>query len=135
MELLGSERAQAILIGLGGMRHYEQLVASHHRFGRAFGFLAVVPTGDSASDTRPEFLAAKENLRVLVRKIEAFAEPTQPGSEAIAEFLLRPYLDLVAELGAEAARTKKTAGSNDNGGTAIDGGAGQPGSEGGEGDK
>lgn len=109
MTTLASDRAQAVIVGFGGVRHYKQLVKAHEAFGRAFGFLAVTKDEEEVGDTRPEFAAAKESLRVLVRKIDAYADPDIPGSEALAAFLLRPYVELVAELGAAASRQPKKA--------------------------
>ena len=108
METLAGERAQTIITGLGGARLHQQLAAAHARFGRAYGFLAVTTdTDEGPIDARPEFSAAKDALRDFVRKLDTYAEPTIPGSEALSTFLLKPYLDLVSELAAAQQRTSK----------------------------
>jgi hypothetical protein len=99
MATLAKDASRAVVHGLGGQRLYDQLLAAHTRFGNAYGFLkVVVETGQVNEDTRPELLAAKEALRDLLRKVESYAEPSVPGSEALAAFLMQPYQDLVTEL-------------------------------------
>jgi hypothetical protein len=99
MALLATERGQEILRGFGGERIYRQLVAAHERFGRAYGFRAVLGEEEAVvTDSRPELQVCKDCLREFLLKVESFAEPTEPGSEALSAFLLRPYLDVADEL-------------------------------------
>lgn len=121
MEVLASERGQSVIKGFGGERLYKQLAASHTRFGKAFGFLALVADADDPeTDARPELNAAKEALREFVRKVESYAEPTISGSEALSAFLLKPFLDLVDELATSAARKKPVATGTNNGAPVTD---------------
>lgn len=50
------------------------------------------------TDGRPQWLAARDALRVLVQKIESYADPDIEGSEALTAFLLAPYVELVTDL-------------------------------------
>jgi len=109
MKVLEGERAQAVIQGFGGLRHYGQLVISHDRFGKAYGFTAVSsePTG-GPTDGRPQWVTARDGLRTLIQKIEAYADPEIEGSEALATFLLAPYVELVTDLEkSRRARAKK----------------------------
>ncbi|WP_437626717.1 hypothetical protein [Sorangium sp. So ce1151] len=100
MKTLEEERAQAVLEGFGGTRHYQQLVAAHTRFGEAYGFTTVVLAKDGGpTDGRPQWSAARDALRSLIQKIESHADPEIPGSEALAAFLLAPYVEMVDDLG------------------------------------
>jgi hypothetical protein len=99
MGLLQEKRPQAILEGFGGTRHHQQLVAAHVRFGKAFGFTAVVIEADGGpTDGRPQWIHAREALRTLVQKIESYADPEIEGSAALAAFLLAPYVEMAADL-------------------------------------
>lgn len=98
MEVLAGERAQAIVKGFGGARHYQQLVAAHERFGAAFGFKAVVvdePGGPT--DGRPQWTTARDAFRTWIQKIEVSADPELEGSEPLARFLLAPYVEMVTD--------------------------------------
>ncbi|XXT25308.1 hypothetical protein WME94_27640 [Sorangium sp. So ce429] len=100
MKTLEEERAQAVIEGFGGTRHYRQLVAAHARFGEAYGFTNVVLAKEGApTDGRPQWSAARDALRSLIQKIESHADPEIPGSEALAAFLLAPYVEMVDDLG------------------------------------
>lgn len=99
MKVLEGERGQAIVSGFGGARHYKQLAAAHARFGKAYGFtVAVIEADGGPTDGRPQWLAARDALRVLVQKIESYADPDIDGSEALAAFLLAPFVELVGDL-------------------------------------
>jgi len=102
MKTLEEERAQAVIEQFGGTRHYRQLVAAHARFGEAYGFTTVVLAKDGGrgqTDGRPQWSAARDALRSLIQKIESHADPEIPGSEALAAFLLAPYVEMVDDLG------------------------------------
>lgn len=109
MELLRGERAQAVIAGFGGTRHQQQLVAAHARFGKAFGFTVVVITPEGGpTDGRPQWVAARDALRTLVQKIEGHADPEIEGSEALAAYLLAPYVEMATDLEkSRRARSKK----------------------------
>ena len=99
MKTLEEERAQAVIEGFGGARHHRQLVAAHARFGDAYGFTTVALAKEGApTDGRPQWSAARDALRSLIQKIESHADPEIPGSEALAAFLLAPYVELVDDL-------------------------------------
>jgi hypothetical protein len=99
MTLLHEKRPQAIIEGFGGARHYQQLLASHARFGKAFGFTTVViQTIGGPTDGRPQWINAREALRTLMQKIESYADPEIEGSQALAAYLLAPYLQMAADL-------------------------------------
>ncbi|WP_437592377.1 hypothetical protein [Sorangium sp. So ce1000] len=101
MKTLKEERAQAVIEGFGGTRHYRQLVAADARFGEAYGFTTVVLAregGLGQTDGRPQWSAARDALRSLIQKIESHADPEIPGSEALAAFLLAPYVEMVDDL-------------------------------------
>ncbi|AUX28079.1 hypothetical protein SOCE836_001470 [Sorangium cellulosum] len=99
MKTLEEERAQAVIEGFGGTRHYRQLIAAHARFGEAYGFTNVVLANEGApTDGRPQWSAARDALRSLIQKIESHADPEIPGSEALAAFLLAPYVEMVDDL-------------------------------------
>ncbi|WP_437767975.1 hypothetical protein WME77_13495 [Sorangium sp. So ce764] len=102
MKTLEEERAQAVIEQFGGTRHYRQLVAAHARFGEAYGFTTVVLAKDGGrgqTDGRPQWSAARDALRSVIQKIESHADPEIPGSEALAAFLLAPYVEMVDDLG------------------------------------
>ena len=100
MSVLEGDRAKAVIAGFGGTRHVQQLHRAHLRFGDAFGFrTAVVEPEGGPSDGRPQWVSAREALRTLVQKIESYADPDIAGSEALAAFLLGPYLEMVDDLG------------------------------------
>ncbi|WP_437335317.1 hypothetical protein [Sorangium sp. So ce394] len=106
MKMLEEERAQAVIEGFGGIRHHRQLVAAHARFGEAYGFTNVVLAKEGTpTDGRPQWSAARDALRSLIQKIESHADPEIPGSEALAAFLLAPYVEMVDDL----ARTRRRA--------------------------
>ncbi|WP_437609781.1 hypothetical protein WMF20_00750 [Sorangium sp. So ce834] len=106
MKTLEEERAQAVIEGVGGTRHHRQLVAAHARFGEAYGFTNVVLANEGApTDGRSQWSAARDALRSLIQKIESHADPEIPGSEALAAFLLAPYVEMVDDL----ARTRRRA--------------------------
>ena len=110
MTVLHEKRAQVVIAGFGGERHWQQLAASHDRFGKAFGFTTVVPDeAGGPTDGRPQWLAARETLRALLQKIETYADPELAGSQALVTFLLRPYVELVEDLARNRrpARTRK----------------------------
>lgn len=99
MKTLEGARAQAVIEGFGGTRHYRQLVAAHTRFGEAYGFTTVVVAKEGGpTDGRPQWSAARDALRSLIQKIENHADPEIPGSEALAAFLLAPYVEMVDDL-------------------------------------
>jgi hypothetical protein len=99
MTVLHEKRAQAVIAGFGGERHWEQLAESHDRFGKAFGFTTVAPdTAGGPTDGRPQWVAAREALRSLLQKIETYADPELAGSQALVTFLLRPYVELIDDL-------------------------------------
>ena len=110
MSVLGGERGQSVIEGFGGARHWKQLVAAHARFGKAFGFtVAVVAPTDGPTDGRSQWSAARDALRALIQRIEGYGDPEIAGSEALATFLLGPYVELVDDLGKNRrpARAKK----------------------------
>jgi hypothetical protein len=108
MKVLDSERAKAVVAGFGGARHARQLAAAHARFGKAFGFTAaVVETVGGPTDGRPHWVTAREALRALVQKIESHADPEIAGSEALAAFLLGPYVDMATDLAEDHRRTRQ----------------------------
>ncbi|WP_437292505.1 hypothetical protein [Sorangium sp. So ce426] len=101
MKTLEEQRAQAVIEGFGGTRHHRQLVAAHARFGDAYGFTAVAAAeegGRGQTDGRPQWSAARDALRSLIQKMESHADPEIPGSEALAAFLLAPYVEMVDDL-------------------------------------
>lgn len=107
MKVLASDRAQAVVAGFGGARHHEQLVAAHKRYGTAFGFSAVVADEiGGPTDGRPQWITARDTLRALVQKIETYADPEIEGSEALATFLLKPFVEMVDDL-AKGRRARK----------------------------
>ena len=46
----------------------------------------------------PPATSARDALRTLLQKIESHGDPEIAGSQALAAFLLRPYLELVDDL-------------------------------------
>lgn len=99
MGVLEGERAQAVIAGFSGARHYTQLLTSHARFGKAYGFTtAVIEAVGGPTDGRPQWVNAREAMRTLVQKIESFADPEIEVSEALAAFLLAPYVEMVTDL-------------------------------------
>jgi hypothetical protein len=109
MSVLHEGRAQAVIAGLGGQRHWKQLQAAHDRFGRAFGFTGIIASEDHGpTDGRAQWSAARDALRTLLQKIEGYADPEIAGSEALVAFLLRPYVEMVDDLArSRPARAKK----------------------------
>lgn len=111
MSVLAEDRAQTVISGFGGTRHWQQLVKSHARFGKAYGFTTVVtePVG-SPTDGRPQWATARDALRGLVQKIENYADPDLNGSEALVAFVLEPYVEMVNDLARSrrASRSKKS---------------------------
>lgn len=115
---VGVDEAQDGAAGEGagahpGLRRRADLPAARGR-PRALRAGVRVPRGAReeeavVTDSRPEFQACKDCLRDFLLKVESYAEPTEPGSEAMSAFLLRPYLDMADEL-ASAAPTRKPAG-------------------------
>jgi hypothetical protein len=114
MKVLEGDRAKAVIAGFGGGRHVQQLRAAHARYGKAFGFTAVVvePVG-GPTDGRPQWVTTRDALRTLVQKIESYADPDIEGSEALVSFLLGPYVEMVVDLekSRRASRTKKPEGT------------------------
>lgn len=106
MNVLEGERAQAVIAGFGGARHMKQLAAAHARFGKAFGFTAVVQPAEGPSDGRPQWVAARDALRALLQRIEGHADPEIAGSEALAAFLLRPYVELLDDVARDRRRSR-----------------------------
>ncbi|MCC6553651.1 MAG: hypothetical protein IT372_11610 [Polyangiaceae bacterium] len=99
MKVLEGDRAKAVVEGFGGARHMRQLAAAHARFGKAFGFTAVAPPAEGGpTDGRSQWVAAREALRVLVQKIESYADPEIEGTESLSTFLLAPYIEMVVDL-------------------------------------
>lgn len=99
MKVLQGDRAQAVIQGFGGARHHAQLAKAHARFGKAFGFTAAVAQPEAGpTDGRPQWVAARDALRTLVQKIEGWADPDIEGSEALAAYLLGPYVEMAADL-------------------------------------
>jgi hypothetical protein len=109
MNVLHEPRAQAVIAGFGGERHWQQLVASHARFGKAFGFSNLVTDDNGGpTDGRVQWGLARDALRILVQKIEGYADPEIAGSQALVTFLLRPYIEMVDDLARNRpARAKK----------------------------
>ena len=110
MKVLEGDRAKAVIAGFGGGRHVQQLGTAHARFGKAFGFTAVVaPPVGGPTDGRPQWVTTRDALRTLVQKIESYADPEIEGSEALVTFLLGPYVEMVVDLekSRRATRTKK----------------------------
>jgi hypothetical protein len=107
MKVLQGDRAQAVIAGFGGERHWKQLAASHARFGKAFGFtLAVVEPIGGPTDGRPQWVTARDALRMLVQKIESYADPEIAGSEALVAFLLAPYVEMADDLAKDQRRAR-----------------------------
>ncbi|MGK4004352.1 hypothetical protein WMF31_17085 [Sorangium sp. So ce1036] len=106
MSVLQGERAQAVIAGFGGARHMKQLAAAHARFGKAFGFTAVVQPAGGPSDGRPQWVTAREALRALLQRIEGHADPEIAGSEALVAFLLGPYVELVDDVARDRRRAR-----------------------------
>lgn len=99
MTVLHEKRAQVVIAGFGGERHWQQLGEAHDRFGKAFGFTTVVPDeAGGPTDGRPQWAAAREALRVVLQKIESHADPEIAGSQSLVAFLLRPYVEMIADL-------------------------------------
>ncbi len=99
MKLLLDSRAQAVIEGFGGGRHYTQLQAAHARFGKAFGFTtAVIETPGGPTDGRPLWVTARDALRVFLQRVESHADEDIEGTEALASFLLAPYVEMLADL-------------------------------------
>jgi len=99
MNVLHEPRAQAVIAGFGGERHWQQLAASHDRFGRAFGFTNVVLDAlGGPTDGRPQWIIARDTLRTLLQKIESYADPEIAGTRALVAFLLYPYVEMVDDL-------------------------------------
>ncbi len=108
MRTLAGERAQAVITGFGGGRHYEQLTESHQRFGDAFGYREYAEeTPAAVTDTRPEAAVVRDTLRELILKLEAYADPAEEGTEAVAAFLLRPFEQLQQSIEAVRRAAKK----------------------------
>jgi hypothetical protein len=108
MRTLAGERAQAVIAGFSGGRHYEQLIESHQRFGDAFGYREYAEeTPAAVTDTRPEGAVARDMLRELILKLEAYADPAVEGTEAVAGFLLRPFEQLQQAIEAVRRAAKK----------------------------
>jgi hypothetical protein len=113
MRTLATERGKAVIDGFGGQRHHSQLLASHERFAKAYGCSEVDDEAEVRTDTRPEGQVARDALRDLVFKIEAYADPADPQSELLAKFLLRPYERLMKNVESARKGTKKPAASAD----------------------
>lgn len=109
MTLLAEPRARAAVESFGGARHLRQLTAAHARFGKAFGFTSVVLDPSAApTDGRSQWLTCRDALRTLIQKLETYADPDIPGSEALAAFLLAPYLEMARDLDrSRRARTRR----------------------------
>ncbi|WP_441286879.1 hypothetical protein ACSRUE_31825 [Sorangium sp. KYC3313] len=109
MKTLEKERARGVIEGFGGTRHHRQLVAAHARFGEAYGFTNVVLAKEGAPTAgRPQWSAARDALRSMIQKIESHADPEFPGSEALAAFLLAPYVEMVDDLAKPRRRASAT---------------------------
>jgi hypothetical protein len=99
MTVLHEKRAQGVIAGFGGERHWQQLAEAHDRFGKAFGFTTVVPDeAGGPTDGRPQWAAARDALRVVLQKIESYADPEIAGSQSLVTFLLRPYVEMTDDL-------------------------------------
>lgn len=96
--------------GFGGGRHHAQLLAAHARFGKAFGFTtAVIQPDGGPTDGRPQWVSAREALRVFLQKVEGHADPEIDGTGVLATYLLAPYVEMLGDLdrSRRAARAKK----------------------------
>lgn len=112
MPLVTASEARAVIEGLGGGRILARLESTHAAYGKAYGFTAATAQADDgATDSRPQFLAAKDALRDYVKKVEGHADPDVSGSEALSAWLLGPFAELVDEFAATPAapRAKKPA--------------------------
>lgn len=113
MIVLHGERAQGVVAGFHGERHFAQLQQGHHRFGRAYGFTEVVlDRRDVDADGRPQWTAAREALRVFLVKAEGYADPDIEGSDAVSAFLLAPYVSLIDDLARKRRAPVKKAGAD-----------------------
>jgi hypothetical protein len=87
--------------GLNGGRFLKAVFAYHRDFGLAFGFSTATRVGTQAvTSTRVEQLALQGALREYLLKVTAQVSPKRPETAALAEFLLKPYADMVDDLDA-----------------------------------
>ncbi|XXT23801.1 hypothetical protein WME94_19885 [Sorangium sp. So ce429] len=77
MKTLEEERAQAVIEGFGGTRHYQQLVAAHARFGEAYGFTKRGPRQGGRADRWPA--AVERRPRSAAEPDPEDREPHRPG--------------------------------------------------------
>jgi hypothetical protein len=79
----------AVIKKLGGAVFLDHLRAAHRTYGEALHITRPLPTL-ADSDIKTGLLATLDAIRDYATRVAALADPDEPGSEALAEALLRP---------------------------------------------
>ncbi len=108
MDILAAPESVALVTALGGERLLARLTATHAAFGHAFAFTTAQSPSVAAAVMLPQFVAAKDALRDYVMKVAGSADPDIRDSEPLAEWLLGPFHEMVAEFAAQPAARSKT---------------------------
>ncbi|WP_437573809.1 hypothetical protein [Sorangium sp. So ce887] len=90
LDAIAAARHEKTFKKLGGEAFLANIQEAHDAYGRALHITAPKPEGAPAADVRGAFLALLAALRDYATRVAAYAEPDEPGSEALSAALLEP---------------------------------------------
>lgn len=94
-EVIEREGLAATIDAFGGARFLRNVVAAQQAYGAAVGMTAPVAPAAPKTPVRPALDAVLAALRDYVLKVRALADPDVPGSEALADRLLHPFVEWI----------------------------------------
>ena len=89
LNIVADKGFEATINKLGGAPFLLALRNAHARYGDVLGITSPMKVEDSP-EIKEKLAAVIDALRAYVVKVMAYADPEEPGSEALAETLLRP---------------------------------------------
>lgn len=88
LEAVDRENHEATIVQLGGKVFLDEVREAHAAYGKVLGVTEPAPEEDVKIRTLME--AAQDMLRDYLAKVEAYADPEEPGSAELAEALAEP---------------------------------------------
>lgn len=89
LDAIAAQGHQQTLALIGGLVFLEHIRRAHADYGQVLGITAV-KTEENSPAVREKMYATQNALRDYINKVVAWADPEEPGSEALAEALLAP---------------------------------------------
>lgn len=90
LDAFDKENHETTLVQLGGKVFLDELREAHTAYGQVLG--VTVPAPEEEKKVREAMEAAHDVLRDYLAKIEAFRDPEEAGSDAMADALVEPVM-------------------------------------------